>query len=107
MIYSNPQEVLAEVFNLYSVPVDVFEFEEMRDNGDKCRRWFITSNHVRESCLIQHTCLPPVSAWFSRLLQPMIIYRIYIALQARASGENLNYVTLAPQARQARASGKI
>ena len=28
------------------------------------------------------------------------------ARQARASGENLNYVTLAPQARQARASGE-
>ena len=29
------------------------------------------------------------------------------ARQARASGENLNYVTLAPQARQARPSGEI
>ena len=28
------------------------------------------------------------------------------ATQARASGENLNYVTLAPQTRQARTSGK-
>ena len=27
--------------------------------------------------------------------------------QARASGENLNYITLAPQAMQARPSGKI
>ena len=27
--------------------------------------------------------------------------------QARASGENLNYITLAPQARQARPSGEI
>ena len=27
--------------------------------------------------------------------------------QARASGENLNYVTLVPQARQARPSGEI
>ena len=30
-----------------------------------------------------------------------------LAQQARASGENLNYVTLAPQARQARLSGEI
>ena len=29
------------------------------------------------------------------------------ARQARASGENLNYVTLTPQARQARPSGEI
>ena len=29
-----------------------------------------------------------------------------LARQARASGENLNYVTLAPQPRQARASGE-
>ena len=29
------------------------------------------------------------------------------ARQARASGENLNYVTLAPQARQVRLSGEI
>ena len=29
------------------------------------------------------------------------------ARQAKASGENLNYVTLAPQARQARPSGEI
>ena len=29
------------------------------------------------------------------------------AMQARASGENLNYMTLAPQARQARPSGEI
>ena len=29
------------------------------------------------------------------------------ARQARASGENLNYMTLAPQARQARQSGEI
>ena len=30
-----------------------------------------------------------------------------LALQARASGENFNYMTLAPQARQARPSGEI
>ena len=30
-----------------------------------------------------------------------------LASQARASGGNLNYVTLAPQARQARLSGEI
>ena len=32
---------------------------------------------------------------------------VTLAPQARASGENLNYVSLAPQARQAMPSGEI
>ena len=75
----------------------------------------------------QHNCLHPLPLHTAdHLLQhwtlesySMIIYRMAkiisaespynatLAPQARDSGENLNYMTLAPKARQARQSGEI